>query len=168
MLVASRYQTSQGSLVFGRQLIGSGLFPFYVKALGIIIGASLAIHVIVLIALAVAGAAPTVGDSLGSIALQVLIQFVVITSIFASVDRSLPALPLVPQQLGTQASAERKVLRKPYRVSRPDRSGRSSAVSILLFWLGFVYRATTVVFGPLCRHVPARADLVADRRCRRR
>ncbi len=146
MLVASRYQTSQGSLVFGRQLIGSGLFPFYVKALGIIIGASLAIHVIVLIALAVAGAAPTVGDSLGSIALQVLIQFVVITSIFASVDRSLPALRWSPSSSAPRPAPKRD--QKPYRVSRPESIGQIVAVSILLFWLGFVYEQPTVVFGP--------------------
>jgi hypothetical protein len=144
MLVASRYQTNQGSLAFGPQLIGSGLFPFYAKALWIIIGVSLAIHVVVLVALAVAGTPPTVGDSLGSIALQVLIQFLVITSIFASVDRALPALRWSPSR-STPKPAQKP---KPYQVSRLESVGQIVAVSILLFWLGFVYKQPAVVFGP--------------------
>src|SRR5215470_3162713 len=31
MIVAGRYQPNQGSVAFGRQLIGTALFPFYLR-----------------------------------------------------------------------------------------------------------------------------------------
>ena len=38
MIVAGRYQPNQGSVAFGRQLIGTALFPFYLRVLGIAMG----------------------------------------------------------------------------------------------------------------------------------
>jgi len=55
MIVAGRYQTNQGRLVFGRQLIGPSLFPLYLKVLCFTLGISLALSLLVRIALSASG-----------------------------------------------------------------------------------------------------------------
>src|SRR5262249_37496877 len=45
MIAAGRYQTNQEArVVFGRQLIGPALFPFYLRVLWIVLAISLAIY----------------------------------------------------------------------------------------------------------------------------
>jgi hypothetical protein len=63
------------------------LFPFYVRVLLVIRGISLAIYALVLVAFAVSGNPRTVGDAMTSVAFQIVVQFAVITGIFAAAER---------------------------------------------------------------------------------
>ena len=102
MMVAGHYQINQGTLVFGRQLIGATLFPLYRKALSITLGVSLAICLVILIVLGVSGTPITFESVVNTILLQMVIQFAVVTAIFAAaelippedpVERATPACP---------------------------------------------------------------------------
>lgn len=145
MLVASHYQANQGSLVFGRQLIGSGLFPFYTKALVLIIGISLAIHLVVLVALTIAGNPASFDGALNSIVLQVAIQFFVVTGLFTGIEQALPTMRWSPSRAAPKPTPKPK----KWQVSRLESVAQIVVVGLLLAWLGFVYEQPSVVFGPV-------------------
>ncbi len=92
MVVAARYQAHQGGLVFGRQLIGPALFPMYLRVLWVTMGVSVAIYLLVRVALVVAGNAMTFDEMLNTALVQLVIQFAVVTGIFAVADNYLPAM----------------------------------------------------------------------------
>ncbi|MDQ2903452.1 MAG: hypothetical protein ABI456_04670 [Ktedonobacteraceae bacterium] len=90
LLVAERYQTNQGRLVFGRQLIGPALFPWYVKVLSFTMGISVPLSLLVQIVLAQNGVQITLDGILTRLVIQIIVQFAIITSLFAAVQNSLP------------------------------------------------------------------------------
>jgi len=90
LLVAERYQTNQGRLVFGRQLIGPALFPWYVKVLSFVMGISVPLSLLVQIVLGLNGVPMTVDGILTRLVLQIVVQFAIITAIFAGVQQTLP------------------------------------------------------------------------------
>src|SRR5689334_12830405 len=93
MIAAGRYQTNQEArVVFGRQLIGTTLFPIYLRIRWIVIAIALAIYAVVLVTLVITGNPLSVGDIITTVVMQVAIQFVVITGIFAAADSYLPTL----------------------------------------------------------------------------
>jgi hypothetical protein len=85
MQVAGRYQTSQRSVAFGRQLIGPVLFPLYIKILSL----NLAITLIVCVgaAIAFAGRQPIL-QTVPAFLSHFVLQFAIITGIFALAENS--------------------------------------------------------------------------------
>ena len=150
MLVAGRYRTDQDGLVFGRQLIGPALFPFYVRTLWIVIGASLAIRLIVVFALGVAGVPVADTLSLDSFLLQIIIPFVVLTAIFTVADQSLPALRWSARSLPAPLPAP--VARHPNQVSRLESIAQIIALVVVLFWLKALLDNPALIFGPAAAH----------------
>lgn len=147
MLVAGRYRTNTGSVAFGRQIIGPALFPFYVRALKFVMGASLAIYLVVLVALTVTGNEMNFGDVLGTAALQVLIQFAVITLVFAVVERSPTTL---------RWSAESAPKARPTTLARPQVSRLESvskivAVVVVAAWLWTLFAQPTLYVGAIAQ-----------------
>jgi hypothetical protein len=146
MIVASRYQTRQGSLVFGRQLIGSALFPFYLKTLRFIMGISFAIYLIVLVALVASGNSITFAGVTNVILLQVVFQFAVITAIFAVAEQYLPTMRWDARSLPTPRPVARE--REVQLVPRLESVAQIVAIVVLLFWLRLVLDSPSLLFGP--------------------
>ncbi len=146
MLVAGRYQPNQGSVVFGRQLIGTALFPFYLKVLWITMGISFAGFLVVLAALAASGNSLTVGGAMTSVVFQICIQFVAITLIFAAVDRYLPAMQWSARGLPAPSPSRP---RKGNEVSRLGSIAQIVALVVLLLWVRIVLETPSLLFGPV-------------------
>lgn len=143
ILAAGRYQGAQGGLVFGRQLISPALFPLYLRALAILIGIGTLVHVAVLVALAISGQ-PVSGDTtVNSFAVQVLVQFVVVTVGFIAADRVLPTTPWTAMA-PTRASAAPQ----SGRVSLVESSAQIIIVAAVAIWLQMVYAYPESLFGP--------------------
>jgi hypothetical protein len=81
MVVAGRYGSAGKGLAFGAQLIGPGLFPFYLRALALVFGLTIAI----VPAIWLFAEAPPLRHPL-RIVFPMLVQFVVVTAIFAGID----------------------------------------------------------------------------------
>lgn len=77
--VAGRYRPGGHGLAFGRQLIGPVLFPYYLKVLALNLGITLIASIFIALAL------PT-RQALSIFLGQVLLQFGIITAIFAMVE----------------------------------------------------------------------------------
>lgn len=144
MIVAGRYQRSQGTLVFGRQLIGATLFPFYVRTLWFTMGISLAIYLIVLVALTASGNPITFEGVMSSILLQIVVQFGIVTLIFVAADHSLPMTRWDAQSLPAPRPAARKV----QQVSRLESIAQISLIIVLVCWLRLVFDRPFLLFGP--------------------
>jgi hypothetical protein len=156
MLVAGRYQTSQGSLVFGRQLIGPTLFPFYLKTLWLVMGVSLAIYALVLVALALTGTPVTVGGVLTTVVFQLAIQFAIITGIFTIVERSLPTMrwdvrhPDSLHGILRQEPRERQERQERQEQVRPRLEAIAEIGGIAVFsaWLWLLFTRPAIFLGP--------------------
>ena len=124
MIAAGRYQTNQEArVVFGRQLIGTTLFPIYLRVLWIVIAISLAIYAVVLVALVITGNPLSVGDVVTTVIMQVTIQFVVITGIFAAADSYLPTMQWSAKQLPVPQQQALASARQELRVPRMESLG---------------------------------------------
>lgn len=151
MIAAGRYQTNQEArVVFGRQLIGTTLFPIYLRVLWIVMAVSLAIYSVVLIALAISGNPLSVGDVMTSVIMQVAIQFVVMTGIFAAADHYLPTMEWSAKSLPTpvpqpQATAP---TRQGARIPRMESLGEIVGIVVLVGWLWFAFDRPFLLFGP--------------------
>ncbi|MBA3824967.1 MAG: hypothetical protein H0X24_13860 [Ktedonobacterales bacterium] len=144
MLVAGRYQTAWGTLVFGRQLIGATLFPFYVKVLWFTLELSLITHVIVIVALFFGGNPTTFGGVMTEIVFQITIQFVVITGIFAAMEQYLPTMTWNAQRPPTLTQAFPKVRQS----TRLESVAQIIVLAILAVWLRFIFDRPEVLLGP--------------------
>jgi hypothetical protein len=158
LLVASRYRQDQRSLAFGRQWIGPVLFPFYMKVLCFNLGITSLVMFLVLTALVATGKAITFGGTLTSFLYQFLIQFGVITAIFAIADghwnkhpdrwdaRGLkhPWHPMFGMQ------TPRKTGRGPEQaqVSRFDSIVQFVALGVSIGWLRAAQASPFMIFGP--------------------
>ena len=132
LLVASRYRQDQRSVAFGRQWIGPVLFPFYIKVLSFNLGLTGIV---------------TVVSTLSTLLHQFLIQFGVITLIFAIADRHWAKFPdrWDPQGLAHPwhpafaMDAARKSGRgpkqEPRQVSRLDSVAQFVALGVAIGWL---------------------------------
>jgi hypothetical protein len=87
-LVAGRYQTSELSVAFGRQLIGPGLFPLYARVLGIVLVVASVARILVGLWLE----QPVVDTLLETIATLVW-PFAIVTAVFASIQSVLTKNP---------------------------------------------------------------------------
>src|SRR5215813_10723577 len=87
MVVAGRYLTEQQSVSFGREIIGSVMFPFYIKVLKFNLGITTLAIFVVQTALFLGGHGVSAGSIFTALFYQVVIQFGVVTLIFAAIDR---------------------------------------------------------------------------------
>jgi hypothetical protein len=147
MVVASRYQTnSDARLVFGRELVGVTLFPLYLRVLRINLGIAFGAYLLVLIGLIVSGNGMAFGDVLTTVVLIVAIQFVVITIIFAAVERYVPSMPWSARGLPAPQVA-RNVSQAP-RVPRMESVAAIIGIVVLVIWASIVLENPALLFGP--------------------
>ncbi len=160
LLVASRYRQDQRSVAFGRQWIGPVLFPFYIKVLSFNLGLTGIVILIVLTALFASGHSVTVVSTLSTLLHQFLIQFGVITLIFAVADRHWAKFPdrWDPQGLahpwhpafamGATRKSGRGPKQEPRQVSRLDSVAQFVALGVAIGWLRVAQASPFLIFGP--------------------
>ncbi|HEU4781752.1 MAG TPA: hypothetical protein VFS83_00290, partial [Ktedonobacterales bacterium] len=148
-IVAGRYQTNQEArVVFGRQLIGTTLFPLYLRVLWIVVAIALAIYAAVLVALVITGNPLSVGDVMTTVIMQVAIQFVVITGIFAVADHYLPTMEWSAKGLSVPAPQSSTPARQEARIPRMESLGEIIGIVVLVGWLWFAFDRPFLLFGP--------------------
>ena len=147
MIVAGRYQASQGRVAFGRELIGPALFPIYLRTLWIVMGVALAIYAAVVVVLALTGNPLTVGDVVTSVVMQAAIQFVVITAIFTVAEQYLPTMRWDARTLPAPRPAQSPE-RQGERVSRLESLAEIVGIVVMVGWLWFAYNQPFLLFGP--------------------
>jgi len=160
LLVASRYRRDQRSVAFGHQWIGPVLFPFYVKVLSFNLGLTGIVILIVLTALFASGHSVTVVSTLSTLLYQFLIQFGVITLIFAIADRHWAKFSdrWDPQGLAhpwhpafgieTVGTSGRGSKQEPRQVSRLDSVAQFVALGVAIGWLRVAQASPFMIFGP--------------------
>ncbi len=147
MIAAGRYQTNQEArVVFGRQLIGTALFPVYLRVLWIVIAISLAIYAVVLVGLAISGNPLSVGDVVTTVVMQVAIQFAVITGIFAAADSYLPTMEWSAKSLSMPTS--QAPARQEARIPRMESLGEIVGIVVLVGWFWAAFDRPFLLFGP--------------------
>jgi len=160
LLVASRYRQDQRSVAFGRQWIGPVLFPFYIRVLGFNLGLTAIIIFIVDTALIATGKAISVADTLPAFLYQFLIQFTVVTLIFACADRHLMKFPDRWNARGlkqpwhqafaiqTRWKGDLSSDPGPKRVSTFDSIAQFVALGVTIGWLRVAQHAPFMILGP--------------------
>jgi hypothetical protein len=151
LLVAGRYRQEQRSVAFGRQWIGPELFPFYVKVLSFNLGLASLVIVTIFTALFASGQPVTMGDLIGAVFMQVLIQGGTITVIFAVAYAHLTKHPdrwnpRKPGQLPALTADERTAGREQ-RISRVESVAQFIALGFSVVWLRAVQRSSHFVFA---------------------
>jgi hypothetical protein len=151
LLVAGRYRQEQRSVAFGRQWIGPELFPFYTKVLSFNLGLASLVIITIFAALFASGQPVTVGDLIGAIFLQVLIQGGTITAIFAVAHTQLTKFPdrwnpRKPGQLPVSPAGEKTAGREQC-VSRVESIAQFIALGFSVVWLRAVQRSSHFVFA---------------------
>jgi len=138
MRVAGRYQTSQHSVAFGRQLIGPVLFPLYIKILSL----NLAITIVVSGAAAVAFASrqPMLQTAMAMLS-HFILQFAIITGIFTLAERSGDRFPY-----GWKSSPKTKA-KDERRIPRSQSIGELIFLGVFLFWLPTLPYYPRTIFG---------------------
>jgi hypothetical protein len=145
MLAAARYQPNQAGVAFGRQLISTALFPFYLRVLWITMGASFAIYLVVVAALIVSGTGVTFAGVMNAILLQIFFQFGTVTLIFAAGEHYLPTMKWSARSL----PAPRTPSRQGPQVSRLESMGKIVGIFVFLIWLRVVLDNPALLFGPV-------------------
>jgi hypothetical protein len=151
LLVAGRYRQEQRSVAFGPQWIGPELFPFYVKVLSFNLGLASLVILTIFTALFASGQQVTVGDLIGALFMQVLIQGGTITTIFAVANTQLTKFPdrwnpRKPGQLPA-LTADEKTAGREQRVSRVESISQFIALGFSAVWLRAVQRSSHFVFA---------------------
>ena len=129
--------------------------------LGVVVGISLAIHLIVLVALAIAGNSASSRGALDSVVLQVVIQFFIVTGTSLGVEQALPTYALVHRI--ARPPSPRPSKPKKWRVSRLESIAQIVWVGVLLAWLGLVSERPFRGLRSRRRYLSACPDLVAGR-----
>ena len=143
MLVAARYQTHQGGVVFGRQLIGPTLFPLYLRVLWFTIGVSLVIYLLVHIALALAGHATTVGETVNTALVQLIALCAIVTGIFIAANTYLPAMDWNARRPPTMPSMFRQGQLKLYLGAVVE----IAFIFLFYYWLWLLFTRPSLLFG---------------------
>jgi hypothetical protein len=160
LVVASRYRQDQRSVSFGRQIIGPVLFPFYIRVLSFNLGLTGIVILIVLSALIASGKSITLLDTLPTFLYQFLIQFGVITLIFALADRHWtkhpdrwsprglkhPWHPAFGMQTGWKDA--RSSEEGATRVSTFDSIAQFVALGVTIGWLRVAQHSPFMILGP--------------------
>jgi hypothetical protein len=158
MVVASRYNQEKRSVAFGPELIGPVVFPFYVRVLKFNLGISAVVLFVVAIALFFGGHAMTAGNLLPAIFYQVIIQFAIVTLIFAVADRHFKKNPESWNYRNAKHPwhpafsfddwSKSKTKSDTGRVSRLDSVAQIVALGVALIWLRVAQGAPFLIFGP--------------------
>jgi hypothetical protein len=158
MVVASRYRQDQHSFAFGPEIIGPVIFPFYLRVLKFNLGVSGLVLLIVCVALVFGGHAMTIGSLVPAILYQVVLQFGIVTAIFAVVERHRKQHPerwdvrglKQPWHPAFALDGKFKSGKKSDsgRVSRIDSVAQIVALCVALVWLRIVAGAPFLIFGP--------------------
>jgi hypothetical protein len=150
LVVASRYRQDQGTVAFGRQLIGPALFPLYTKVLTFNLGITGVIILIVFSALLASGQSRMLRESLlTTFLLPLLIQFLVVTAIFTFVDRNLAKYP-DRWDVGTWVAGSPPALFAPAKrtsIPRTESVAQVVALAVFVAWLRAA-RIPLLIFGP--------------------
>lgn len=151
LLVAGRYRQEQRSVAFGRQWIGPELFPFYVKVLSFNLGLASLVIITIFAALFASGHPVTLGDLIGAVVMQVLIQGGTITAIFAVANTQLTKFPdrwnpRKPGQLPVSPAGE-KTAGRGQCVSRVESIAQFIALGFSVVWLRAVEHSSHFVFA---------------------
>jgi hypothetical protein len=165
LVVASRYRQDQRSVAFGRQWIGPVLFPFYIKVLCFNLGITAIVIFLVLSALVASGKSVTLGDILPTFLYQFLIQFGVITVIFAVADRHWSRFPDRWHTRGLRhpwhpafamETGWKRALgsgQEPARVSIFDSIVQFVALGVTIGWLRAAQYSPFMIFGPAAEFI---------------
>jgi hypothetical protein len=153
LLVAGRYRQDQGSLAFGRQWIGPVIFPFFLKVLTFNLGISFTVVTMVFVALFASGQAITFSDVAFAYSLQLIIQFGIVTGIFALVEKNLTKYPdkwdpRKPNQLKYPEFFEAKTAKDGQRVPKLESISQFIASAVFLVWLRAAQKSPFLIFGP--------------------
>jgi hypothetical protein len=151
LLVAGRYRQDHRTVAFGRQLIGPTLFPFYIKVLSFNLGLTSVVLLIIFFALFAAGQSFSIFPTF---LYQLLIQFGIVTLIFAAADRhwnkfpdrwdarSLKTIwhPALAAQAGAAPAAG--------SISRFESISQFVALGVSIVWLRVAQQSPFMIFGP--------------------
>jgi hypothetical protein len=158
LVVAGRYRQDQRSVAFGRQWIGPVLFPFYIRVLKFNLGLTSFVLFVVFMALFLGGKSVNPASIFPTFMWQFLIQFGVLTLIFALADRHWKQHPdswdprnlKHPWHPAFAINTEPKPRSKKdlTRVSRFDSVSQLVGLTIGLIWLRVAQQAPFMIFGP--------------------
>jgi len=153
LLVAGRYRQDHRSLAFGRQWIGPVIFPFYIKVLTFNLGISFTVVTMVFVALLASGQAVSFSDVAFAYSLQLIIQFAIVTGIFALVEKNLTKYPdkwdpRKPNQLKYPEFFEAKAAKDGQRVPKLESISQFIASAVFLVWLRAAQKSPFLIFGP--------------------
>ena len=137
MIVAGRYRTNQG-LGLWSATNRCHLVSVVSQVLSITIGVSLAICLVVLVALGVSGTAITFEGALNTILLQMVFQFAVVTAIFAAADSYLPSISWNVQRPPVLHPVFRQGQQWQLR-SRLESIAEIVAIVVCVWWLWLVF-----------------------------
>jgi len=153
LLVAGRYRQDHRTVAFGHQWIGPVLFPFYTKGLSFNLGVSFTVVFTVFVALYACEQSPTLWNVASAFFLQLIIQFSIVTFIFAMLDKQLTRFPEQwdPRKL-TQFKypgfPQGNAAGKGQRVRRLESISQFIASAVFLAWLRAAQRSPFLIFGP--------------------
>jgi hypothetical protein len=160
LIVAGRYRQDQRSVAFGPQWIGPTLFPFYVRVLKFNLGITSLVLIGVFVALFASRQSVTLLNTLPEFLYSFLIQFTIITVIFAAADRHWTLHPdsWNPRNLKhpwhpafaiqTELKRGSAAKKDERRVSRFDSVCQLVSMGVGLAWLRVAQGAPFMIFGP--------------------
>ena len=139
VVMAGKYRSDVGSVVFGRQLIGPELFPFYVRVLTF--NAILAVLVAVAVAFFERTALP---GALAVFIVQALVQFAIVTLIFALIQVNVRKFPESWDPTRPHTAHEQA---EPRRVSRFESVTGVAILLIVNLWFLSLLRTSSASVG---------------------
>src|SRR6266404_2203879 len=153
LLVAGRYRQDQRSLAFGKQWIGPVIFPFYIKVLSFNLGISFTVVSLVFAGLLIGGQAITFSDVAFAFSLQLVIQFGIVTGVFAILEKHLTKNPdkwdpRKPDHLKYPAFLEARAAKDGQRVPKLESISQFIASGVFLVWLRAAQKSPFLIFGP--------------------
>lgn len=134
VVMAGKYRSGGGSVVFGRQLIGPELFPFYLRVLTL--NAILALLVIAAVAIFDLAAFP---GAISVFVVQAVVQFAIVTVIFAMIQTHVQKFP-ESWDPKWQPSAEQQA--EPRRTPRFESVTGIAVLLIVNLWFLSVLRTS--------------------------
>jgi hypothetical protein len=160
LIVAGRYRQENRSVSLGRQWIGPVLFPFYIRVLAVNLGVTGMVVMTVFMAMLASGQSATIREVSSSFLYQSLLQFAIVTAVFAVADRYWTKYPDRWDLHKTKSiwhpgfamqSARKSAshgLSEEARVSRFASIAQFVALGVGLVWLGLAQQAPLLIFGP--------------------
>ncbi len=142
LVVAGRYRPDDRSVAFGRRWIGPALFPLYVKILSLNLGLTLAVSVV---AVVVVSGRRSIAPSLPAIVLHLLLQFAIVTLVFAAAELHATRFPDAwnPRRPRAPRGGEDRL-----QVPRSQSVAELVVGTVFVFWWLDVPRGLQGIFAP--------------------